>query len=86
MIICTRLLHEFLKVREDHTSIVQSPHGLGTRAVRGVVQQPWDFYERLQRQHNDRTISIRSLHVLSTTLHRSDVEIRQRNCTMAVLM
>ena len=34
MISCTRLLHEFLKVHEDHTSIVRSPHGLRTRAAR----------------------------------------------------
>ena len=35
MISCTRLLHEFLKVQEDHTAIVRSPHGLRTRAARG---------------------------------------------------
>ena len=34
MISCTRLLHEFLKVHEDHTAIVRSPHGLRTRAAR----------------------------------------------------
>ena len=34
MISCTRLLHEFLKVHENHTAIVRSPHGLSTRAAR----------------------------------------------------
>ena len=34
MISCTRLLHKFLKVHEDHTAIVRSPHCLRTRTAR----------------------------------------------------
>ena len=41
MICCTRLLHKFLKVNEDHTSIVQSPHGLRTRAARSLSLDAW---------------------------------------------
>ena len=64
MISCTSLLHEFLKVHEDHTAIVRSPHGLYDSG-KGIVRYPCDFYVRLQRQHDDRTISLRSPHILS---------------------
>ena len=79
---CTRLLHDFLKVHEDHKATVRSPYGSRKAALR----HPCDLYVRRRRQHDDRTISLRSPHGLSMTLHRSVVDTRQRNRTMAVLM
>ena len=76
------VVHELLKVHEDHMATVRSPYGSHKEDVR----RPCDFFVCLRRQHDDRTISLRSPHGLSTTLHRSIVETRQRNRTMAVLM
>ena len=79
MISCTHLVQELHK---DHTATVRSPHGLCMEVIRAPCDM-CDFYVRLRRQHNDRLISLLSPHRLSTTLHRSIVEIRQRNRTKA---
>ena len=79
---CTRLLHEFLKVHEDHTAIVRSLHGLHTRATRASC----DIRAISMYGCGDSKMTAQSPPVLSTTLHRSVVETCQRNRTMAVLM
>ena len=62
IISCTRLLHEFLKVHEDHTAIIRSPHGLRTRAVsascyvRAISMYGW----------GDSTMTARSSYALRT--------------------
>ena len=55
---CTRLVHKCHKIHEDHTATVQSPHGLRTEALHYLC----DFYAWLRRQHDDCTISTRSVY------------------------
>ena len=86
---CTCLVHECSKVHEDHTATVRSSQVLRTEAARA----PCDIRAISMQGCGDSTMTarstydlrtVRSPHGLSTALHRSVVEIRQINRTMAV--
>ena len=76
----TLLVHEFPKIHADHTTTLRSPYG----SCKGRLLYTCDFYAWLQRQHDNRTISVISPHGLFVALHRSIVETRQSNRTMTV--
>ena len=48
------------------------------RRSKGAVRYLCDFYARLQRRHDDRMISLRSLHGLSKALRRSVIKTVSR--------
>ena len=70
MISFTRLSHKFLKVHEDHTAIVQSLHGLRTRAARVSC----DIRAISMYGCGDITMTAQSPYNLSSILHQSVVE------------
>ena len=75
---CTCLVHEFPKIHKDHTAYVQSLHSVHTEAARASC----DILAISMHGCGDSTMTARSPNGLSTALHRSDVETRQRNHTM----
>ena len=77
---CTCLVHECPK----YMRITQPTYDLCMASVLKPPGRHANFYAQLRRMHDDCTISVQSPHVLSTALHRSIVETRQINRTMAV--
>ena len=77
---CKRLVHEFSKIHEDHTATIRSPRGLRTEVARASC----NIHAISMHGCRDSMMTARSPHSLSTALHRSVVETRQRNRTMAV--
>ena len=69
-------------MHEDHTATVRSPQGLRKKAARASCDIPAISMKGCR----DSTMTVQSPNGLSMALHKSVVEIRQRNRTMAVLM